>query len=175
MVVPSVRRGRTPVRLDPLMYRPSCTDSTNLGFLLGAPLVEGNGVVDAVELHGRHRTGRVDSGDLHLPRDRGDSGDVIRCLGRHGVGHHAAVGDARHVDAPEVDRRAGRHVGDDLFQEADIIDLLGHRQAATLAGVPAVLRVLRHRVRRQHLGDAVCRRDRQPDSRSRRHWDPSAR
>ena len=71
----------------------------------------------------------MDGGKLNLTGHRGDGGHVVGGFGRHGVGHHAPVGDSGHVHTPQIDRRTGGDIGDDPEEEADVVDLLGDRQA----------------------------------------------
>ena len=55
----------------------------------------------------------------------------------------AAVGEAGDVHASLVDIRVRKHLLDESPQEADVVDAVAHRAAATGAGVPGVEEALR--------------------------------
>ena len=147
-----VRSVTTAVSLHPLVDALGHRQG-ELGVLVLHAVEQRDRIVDAVELHRRNGSGGMDGRYLDLPGNRGDRGKAIGGLGRQGIGHHPSVGYAGRIDAAQVDGCARGDVRDDLQEEADVIDLLRDRQAAALPRVPAVLRLFRHGIGREHSRD----------------------
>ena len=83
----------------------------------------GDGIVDAVELHGGHRPARMDGRQLDLAGDGGNGRHMVGGLRGHGIRHHAAIGYSGDVDPPKVDGGPRCDVGNDLEQESDVVDV----------------------------------------------------